>query len=247
MAAYTIEDIELIRSKSGISYQEAVSLLDYHNGNVARALVDLERNGRIQPQAAQKPAGSAKPAGQTKASGSKSGVVDMITKLYRARIKIKMDDVTVLNVSSLCGIAGLVFAPHMLIAGGIASLVLGYKFTFDKNDPDFAGENLESMVRNAADNVKASVSDFTRGFQEGASNGASAGGNGHASHPYAPSGSQPAPESTQERSYYANPTASAAAYRANVPTMTFPVQVEGQDGSVTVEGDSEGYTSATIE
>ena len=32
MASYTIEDIELIRRKSGISYQEAVSLLDYHNG-----------------------------------------------------------------------------------------------------------------------------------------------------------------------------------------------------------------------
>ena len=52
MASYTIEDIELIRRKSGISYQEAVSLLDYHNGNVARALVDLERNGRLKPDVA---------------------------------------------------------------------------------------------------------------------------------------------------------------------------------------------------
>ena len=33
MASYTIEDIELIRRKSGISYQEAVSLLDYHNAH----------------------------------------------------------------------------------------------------------------------------------------------------------------------------------------------------------------------
>ena len=47
MAAFTIEDIEMIRRKSGISYQEAVALLDYHNGNVARAMVDMERNGRI--------------------------------------------------------------------------------------------------------------------------------------------------------------------------------------------------------
>ena len=53
MASYTIEDIELIRRKSGISYQEAVALLDYHNGNVARALVDLERNGRIKPESSQ--------------------------------------------------------------------------------------------------------------------------------------------------------------------------------------------------
>ena len=49
MERYTIQDIEFIRRKSGISYQEAVALLDYHNGNVTRALVDLERNGRIKP------------------------------------------------------------------------------------------------------------------------------------------------------------------------------------------------------
>lgn len=246
MAAYTIEDIELIRSKSGISYQEAVSLLDYHNGNVARALVDLERNGRIRQQSAQKSASSSASA-QSKAgsSSSRGGLVELMSKLYRARIKIKKDDVTVVNLSSLFGIAGLIFAPHMLIAGAIVSLVLGYKFSFTKNDPDFAGENLERMVRNAAENVKSSVSDFTRGFQEGANSSAASTGN-TASHPYAPSGSQSA-GNAQERSYYANPSASAAAYRANVPTMTFPVQVEGQDGSVTVEGDSEGYTSATIE
>ena len=58
MASYTIEDIELIRKKSGISYQEAVALLDYHNGNVARALVDLERNGRIKPESQQKASAS---------------------------------------------------------------------------------------------------------------------------------------------------------------------------------------------
>ena len=50
MERYTIQDIEFIRRKSGISYQEAVALLDYHNGNVTRALVDLERNGRIKPE-----------------------------------------------------------------------------------------------------------------------------------------------------------------------------------------------------
>ena len=47
MAQYTIEDIEILRHKSGISYEEAVNLLEYHNGSLARALVDLEKNGRI--------------------------------------------------------------------------------------------------------------------------------------------------------------------------------------------------------
>ena len=47
MAKYTIEDIEILRQKSGISYEEAVNLLEYHNGSLARALVDLEKNGRL--------------------------------------------------------------------------------------------------------------------------------------------------------------------------------------------------------
>ena len=50
MSGYTLEDIDIIRRKSGISYQEAVALLDYHNGNVARALVDLERSGKLKPE-----------------------------------------------------------------------------------------------------------------------------------------------------------------------------------------------------
>lgn len=36
MERYTIQDIEFTGRKSGISYQEAVALLDYHNGNVTR-------------------------------------------------------------------------------------------------------------------------------------------------------------------------------------------------------------------
>lgn len=237
MAAYTIEDIELIRRKSGISYQEAVSLLDYHNGNVARALVDLERNGRINPEAAQaqRPAASAGTASASSSSGhaGKSGFVNLMTKLYRARLKISKDETPVVNVSALFSLLGLIIAPHLVIVGAIASLVLGYKFTFNKNDPGFAGENLERMVRNAADNVKASVGDIARGFQDGA-NGA----------PAAAAETQPAAE---QKSYYAARPTATASYRPDVPTLNVPVQVESSDGSVTVEGDNEGYTSATIE
>ena len=58
MEPYTIEDIELLRQKSGLSYQEAVALLDYHSGSVARALIDLEKHGRPSetvPQQSQNP------------------------------------------------------------------------------------------------------------------------------------------------------------------------------------------------
>jgi len=235
MAAYTIEDIELIRRKSGITYQEAVSLLDYHNGNVARALVDLERNGRIQPEAAhtaQKTTTSSTASSTARKSSAKNDFVDLITKLYRARVKVSKDGTPIINISALFSILSVIVAPHIVIIGAIISLVLGYKFTFSKNDPAFAGENLERMVRSAADNVKASVGDFARGFQEVNEDTT------------AKTAAQPAEE---QKSYYAARPTATAAYRPDVPTLNVPVQVESSDGSVTVEGDQEGYTSATIE
>ena len=227
MAAYTIEDVELIRRKSGVSYQEAVALLDYHNGNVARALVDLERNGRIHPESA---AASAPETASAK-SGGKGGLMDLINRLFRARIKINRGETRILNISSLFALLTLLISPHLVIIAAIVCVVLGYKFSFVSNDQDFASENLERTVRHAADNVKASVSSFSF--------------NSDRKQQSAPA-TEEAPASEADRSYYNSRNASAS-YRASAPTLNVPVQVESQDGSVTMEQGSDGYTSATIE
>ncbi len=227
MAAYTIEDIELIRRKSGISYQEAVALLDYHNGNLARALVDLERNGRIKEGAdATKKKANANASMHVEVN--KSSVMDLIHKCFRARIKIRRDDTPILNVSALFAALTVLVSPHIVIIGAIICLVLGYKFSFDKHDHAFDGENLERTVRNAAENVKSSVNDFTKGFQTAAAE------------------KTEKPDEADGRSYYAAKRPEAT-YRPSYPTMNVPVQVESQDGNVTIESDSDGYSSATVE
>lgn len=231
MAAYTIEDIELIRRKSGISYQEAVALLDYHNGNLARALVDLERNGRIKEGNSEAPKQNAGFSATVNGKPvTKSTVMDLVHKCFRARVKIRREDTPILNVSALFAALGLLISPHLVIIGAIIALVLGYKFSFDKHDHAFDGENLERTVRSAAENVKHSVNDFTRSFQT-------------ASTEKAEEKTEPAAE---VRSYYdagrPEPT-----YRPSYPTMNVPVQVESQDGNVTIESDKDGYSSATVE
>ncbi len=228
MAAYTIEDIELIRRKSGISYQEAVALLDYHNGNVARALVDLERNGRIKPEAAASSAKKTSAASSGK-SINKNAVIELLTKAYRARIKLHRGDTPILNVSLLFALLSLVISPHLVIIAAIVCLILGYKFAFTKHDHAFDGENLERMVRNAAENVKSSVNDFARSFQSSSAEAAP----------------DSKPSAADERSYYA--ARPAATYRPSAPTLNVPVQVESQDGNVTIERESDGYSSATVE
>ena len=227
MAAYTIEDIELIRRKSGISYQEAVALLDYHNGNVARALVDLERNGRIK-EGAETPH---RKAGTSSSGGkklNKSVLMEFVHKCFRARIKVRREETIIINLSALFAALMLLISPHIVVIGAIMALVLGYKFSFDKHDHAFDGENLGSTVRHAADNIKASVNDFTKGFQNP--------GQGETT---------TAETADDDRSYYTQRP--EPVYRPSYPTMNVPVQVESQDGSVTVESDRDGYASATVE
>lgn len=233
MAAYTIEDIELIRRKSGISYQEAVALLDYHNGNVARALVDLERNGRIKEGAEEKAPNKGHFHAEYKGAPiKKSTVMDWLHKCYRARVKVHRQDTVILNISAIFAVISLLISPHLLILGVILSIILGYKITLDKHDHAFDGENLERTVRHAAENAKNSVSDFARSFQS--------------SEDKANKSDKADSSADAERSYYSakrpEPT-----YRPSYPTMNVPVQVESQDGSVTIESDSEGYSSATVE
>ena len=230
MAAYTIEDIELIRRKSGISYQEAVALLDYHNGNVARALVDLERNGRIKDNAQTH---SHKHTGHIHMDVeiNKTNTMNFLHKCYRARVKVRKEEIVILNVSALFAALSLLISPHLVLIGAIICLVLGYKFSFEKHDHDFDGENLEKTVRNAAENVKHSVNDFTKGFQSAGT----------------AEGEQPGEFKYGQKASYYDAERPSATYRPSCPTMNVPVQVESQDGNVTIESDSEGYASATVE
>ena len=124
MERYTIEDIEILRRKSGISYEEAVNLLEYHNGNLARALVDLERNGRINPQAEQKKASYSAGAGSKKAS-------NFFGRMYRFRLVVKKGSVTIVNLSLLFSLIALLISPHLIFLGLILLLVLGLNMVGD--------------------------------------------------------------------------------------------------------------------
>lgn len=150
MAKCTIEDIEILRQKSSISYEEAVNLLEYHNGSLARALVDLEKNGRL------------KSDGNT--TRQHKGLKGLFDFLFRLRLKVKKDRTTIINLSSLFVLLVLGTAPHICVIGLIVSLVLGYRISIDRDSTDFADDNFDDMVRNAKSNVQNTVNNFAQQF-----------------------------------------------------------------------------------
>lgn len=267
MEQYTIEDIELLRKKSGMSYQEAVALLDYHNGSLARALIDLEKNGRLKEEDNQKEGN--RTMENSKKSETKEKALNFLQKIYRSRVKIRKGDTNVVNLSVLFAALCLLFAPHMTIAGIIVSMILGYQFSFSRNDTDFAGENLEKMVKSAAQNAKSSVSSVvqsisteTKELQKKAAAKESKKvpqpaesirkTDEHASEAAENIRRQAKElEETMDSFFESNPAATTyhSAYSAaasNVPTLQIPVQAETKEGEVRVDEDQDGYSSVTI-
>lgn len=274
MEPYTIEDIELLRKKSGLSYQEAVNLLDYHSGSLARALIDLEKHGRLKEEDNNGKEGTRTMSDNNKRNETKEKALGLLQKLYRSRVKIRKGDTNVFNVSVLFSALCLLLAPHMTIAGVIVSMILGYQFSFTGMDPDFASESLEKMVKSAAQNAKSSVSSVvntisteTKELQKKA---AVSRENAKQSVPEKKESAAPASpvikessdpaesirkqakelEETMDSFFDNNPSAGFnSAYSAaasSVPTIQVPVQTETRDGEVTTEDDQDGYSSVTI-
>ena len=270
MEPYTIEDIELLRQKSGISYQEAVALLDYHNGSVAHALIDLEKHNRLKTEDTIKKEGSRTTNGENKMNDTKGKALNILQKIYRSRVKIRKGDTPILNVSVLFAGLSLLFAPHITIIGVIASMILGNQFSFTSMDPEFSSENLEKMVKNAAQNAKSSVSSVvhtisseTQEWQKRASASRNAAKTEKEVKPEVKKNTdaEDAAESirkqareiedTMDSLFESNPAAikynsAYSAATSEVPTIQVPVQTETRDGDVTKEDDNDGYSSVTI-
>ena len=85
---------------------------------------------------------------------------NIFSTMYRIRFRASKNGQTVVNLSLLFCIIALLSAPWLVIIGAIAALVMGYRFSVDKNGLGFE-QTFDDVVRNAASNVKNTVNGFT--------------------------------------------------------------------------------------
>ena len=239
MASYTIEDIEFIRRKSGIGYQEAIALLDYHGGDVMRALVDLERNGKLK--------GSVETAREQPKAQPRRGFL-------QTRLVITNKETTIANLSVLYFIIALCVSPWLVLGSVIAAIFFGYRISISALT-EASNDKIEKMVRSAADNVKSAASSIAKNVGSAIERRATQQkpaaaapkktvGDPAAQAPAMDVPTAQAPEATPE-DYLREMEEEAAGH--DVPTIQVPVKVDSTDGSVVYTTDAEGYGTATIE
>ena len=120
----TLEKIELVKDRTGVSYKEAKEALEFANGNVVDAIIYVEENIDHQFSSSEK-----KVAGK---------IVDNIKEAVRkgnvTKIRIYHGDDVVLNLPVSFGVVGTVLFPWGAVASAVAAAVTKCRVELVKED-----------------------------------------------------------------------------------------------------------------
>ena len=175
MKEITLEKVDQIRERTGVSYEVAKEALESNNGDVLEALIYIENNVVV-PFAEEESSKYNYAKADSSNDGSKRGetidelkswLKDTIEKGNVSRIKVKKDDTILVDVPVNAGIAATVIAiiiPPILAFGVIAAVAT--KLTIEITRCDGSVEVVNKYVEKAAVEVKGKafeIADIVKG------------------------------------------------------------------------------------
>jgi hypothetical protein len=159
MENVTLEKVDMIRERTGISYEKAKEALEICEGDVLEALIYIEKNEKISDT--NKFFDDEKNKTSISIEELKNWFKQVIEKGNVTRIKIKKDETELIDIPVNAGIAAGVVAvviPPILAAGVIAAIAT--KITIEITKEDGSVEVVNKYVLEVANNVKDKATDF---------------------------------------------------------------------------------------
>ncbi|MCR4397869.1 MAG: DUF4342 domain-containing protein [Firmicutes bacterium] len=122
----TLEKIDQVRSRLGVSYKEARQALEQAGGDVVQALVILEERGKS-------------PVWTERVQVRGSELLDKIKQLLHegniTRIVVKQGENVVAEIPVTVGAVGAVVAPYLAAIGIVAALATRCTIEFERKGP----------------------------------------------------------------------------------------------------------------
>ncbi len=171
----TLRNIEYLREKADVTYEEAMDLLQKFDGNVMRVLVELERKGRVYNTRTQGEdetphythadhAEQEKRRTKEKAEKAKKQASSFISRALEHRLVVESgkgeEKKTVANLSAPYVAGAAVIAPHLALASVGLMFVMGYRVKIEKTKTGPMPEDVESFVDNTVSNIKRTADSF---------------------------------------------------------------------------------------
>ena len=161
----TLEKIELVKDRTGVSYREAKEALEATDGNVVDAIIKIEDEINVKVGA--------------KISDNGAKVIEKLKEYIKkgnvSRIQVKRDDEIVLNIPVTVGVVGTVLAPWLTVIGSIVALGVKCDIVIVKEDGtvvDLSGkvndafDDIKEKTTETAGAVRSKVADATSAVQE---------------------------------------------------------------------------------
>ena len=145
----TLEKIELVKDRTGVTYAEAKQALEEADGSVVDAIIAIEET----INAGQKGRGFGK-----KGEALFATIKDLVKKGNVSRIQVKKDGELVLNVPVNAGIVGVVIAPLASVVGVVAAF--GFKCVIEVIKTDGTIIDVSDAVSDAVGTVAEKSSDL---------------------------------------------------------------------------------------
>lgn len=135
-----LQDIEYLREKADVSYAEAETLLERNDGNVMRALVELEKQGRLYQQAHDAQNEEWTQCKQ-EARNAKAKAESFVKKAFQNRLVIEKkrpdgEKATILNLSVPVAAGVAIVAPYLALASAAVTCVAGYQVKIGQDETE---------------------------------------------------------------------------------------------------------------
>ena len=161
MSEITLEKIDIIKERTGVSYTEAKEALEECDSDVVNALIYIEAKQK-------KSAKFNMEEMYTTKDEFLAALKDIVRKGNVSRIKIKKDETVVVDIPVNAGIAAGVVAGWfmpMLIGIGLLTAVLT-KVTIEITKADGSVEVVNTIIKNTVEDVKSKMNDISDEVKE---------------------------------------------------------------------------------
>lgn len=149
----SLEKIDIIRDRTGVTYKEAKDALEAANGSVVDALISIEEAGNKRWTDAVTLKGSE--AVEKLKSIVKSGNVN--------RIRVKKDEYVILDIPVTAGAISAVVIPQITAIG--TAIALLSKCTIEVERPNKETINVSEAIANTADDIATKIKNVAENMQ----------------------------------------------------------------------------------
>ena len=158
----SLEKIDIIRDRTGVSYKEAKEALEAASGNVVDALINIEDEGSKKWRETVTESISVK---GTEAMDKLKGILNTGNV---SRIRVKKDEYIILDIPVTAGAIGAIAIPQFTAIGAAVALLT--KCTIEVERPNKEVITVNDVITNAADDFSSKIKNVAGDIKKAASN-----------------------------------------------------------------------------